>query len=488
MRCTLLGTLLLLLPLLAFHATTTQAGFLDGVIDKAKQATEAVVNETTDKLIKDQPANSEEPTPAKKPNQAGETAASSTEQAAATPAAELPEPTMGHLMLAAIHFRPSLLDKESTFKRVLLTVHPDKQPILSNEFQWHKQKNELKQQLLNEARNARLNFEVRPWRESSVSGDRPIELYNYDFDRQAYRVRFATGTVKKFLGLPVPGRSAPETRYAWTEWLAMKPERAEQIANRFGNNKRILYLGYRIQVTGALIETGKPIPVIAFGDDQFDLYQRQTQQQGNTMVPQYQHLGAVKISLADNPRDVPIVRQPPDPDAPKTSEVVRNAQIDGVKLGMPIEKALSELKQRGYEMEAPGHPRPQTGVTVKGKGTTADGAGWIEIMLRQMDGKVYQIKKDIGYLTSRLPEDLTVATLHEQYWQELTSPFSGARYEHPVQNRGIHFDDISPPPYNRKVTSPHAEVFISPSGQNYYGGRWGASVDFHWKDLVGADW
>jgi len=180
--------------------------------------------------------------------------------------------------------------------------------------------------------------------------------------------------------------------------------------------------------------------------------------------------------------------QPPDLNASKTSEVVRNAQIDGVKLGMPIEEALSELKRRGYEMKVPSQPSALTGVTVKGKGTTSDGAGWIEIMLRQMDGKVYQFKKDIGYLTSRLPDDLTVAKLHEKYRRELTSPFSGARYEYPVKNRGIHFDDMSPPPYNRKVTTPHAQVLVHPSGQNYYGGRWGASVDLHWKDLVGADW
>ncbi len=180
--------------------------------------------------------------------------------------------------------------------------------------------------------------------------------------------------------------------------------------------------------------------------------------------------------------------QAPDLNTSKTSEVVRSAQIDGVKLGMPIEEALSELKRRGYEMETPSQPSALTGVTVKGNGTTSDGAGYIDIMLRQMDGKVYQFKKDIGYLTARLPEDLTVATLYEKYHQELTSPFSGARYEHPVQNRAIHFDDMSPPPYNRKVTSPHAEVFIIPSEQNFYGGRWGASVNMHWKDLVGADW
>ena len=180
--------------------------------------------------------------------------------------------------------------------------------------------------------------------------------------------------------------------------------------------------------------------------------------------------------------------QASDLDALKASEVVRNAQIDGVKLGMPIEEALAELKRRGYEMETPSQPSALTGVTVKGKGITSDGAGRIEIMLREMDGKVYQFKKDIAYMTGRLPEDLTVATLHEKYHRELTSPFSGARYEHPVQNRGIHFDDISPPPYNRKVTSPHAQVLVAPSDQNYYGGRWTASVDFHWKNLVGADW
>ena len=487
MRTASLTRLLLPLFVLLFFYKPLSAGFLDSVVNKAKQATESVVDESLDKLTRDSAVSPAQSTQSKQSDQGTQTSTAAKQQnTEAAPASGLPEPTIGSMMLAAVHFRPNLLDNESTFKRVLLAVHPDKRPILSNEFQWRKQKDELKQQLLDEARSARLNFEMRPWRETSVTADRPIELHKYDFDRQAYRVGFATGTVNHF-GIMIPGRSAPEPRYGELGWFAMPPERAEQIANRFGNTKRILYLGYSFQVTGALIETDQPIPVIALADDQFDLYQRHIQQQGNTMVPRYEHLGTVKAPLADPPQQVPIARQSPDPDAPQTSKVVRNAEIDGVKLGMSIGQALTALEQHGYEMETPGQPSTITGVTVEGRRTTADGTGWVNIMLRQIDGKVYQIKKDIGYLIERLPEGLTTATLHEQYQQELTAPFAGARYEYAQNNRAVRFDDMSPPPYNKRITSPHAQVRVAPPVQSH-SGRWTAGVDLNWKDLVGADW
>lgn len=108
---TLLTSLLVLLI-----CTSANAGFLDNAINKIKQATEA------------------------------ETAGPSSLKAAADSGS--PEPTPGASMLAAVHFLPHLLDDELTLKRVLLTVHPDAQSVVNNEFQWHKRKDELRDQLL----------------------------------------------------------------------------------------------------------------------------------------------------------------------------------------------------------------------------------------------------------------------------------------------------------------------------------------------------
>ena len=218
-----------------------EAGFLDNVLNKAKQAVEEVVNDSIDETTQDKPGETNQQV------EQSDTTASQTSSPQAQKAesgSELPEPSPGASMLAAVHFLPNLLDNESNLQRVLLTVHPEMQAVVSNEFQWHKRREELKAQLLAEAKNAQLTFELRPWRNSSTTKAAPVDLYKYDFDKQAYRIRFAVGTTRQVItAMLIPSEGVPLPKYPQVIGeFAIKPDKAEQIADYFGNKQRRVYL------------------------------------------------------------------------------------------------------------------------------------------------------------------------------------------------------------------------------------------------------
>lgn len=400
----------------------------------------------------------------------------------------LPEPTPATAMLAAVHYRPYLLDDEFSLKRVVLTVHPELQSVVSNEFQWHKRKAGLKTQLREEAKAAQLSFELQPWRESSTTKGQPVELIKYDFSRQAFQVRFATGTARQVTPkMLLPGGGEPAEKYEQQiNWFAVAPDQAEQIDSYFGNRQRRAYLHYRLRATGALINASRPTPVMEFVDDQLDLYAIESTPQGNTMQTEYKFLARVKLPTTASAAALPVV-SPSVVVTPSGSAegIVQHAEIDGIKLGMPVDAALQLLRERGYKMEQPSQFSKLTGVTIHGQSEETDGSGWIKIMLRQRNGVVYQYQKEVTYMLNKLPAGTSAADLEQRYHTEFTGKFSGARYSHAAPNGWQHFDDSTPPPYNRKVTSPHALVLV---GVIKRSGRFMATVNLTWQELVGLSW
>lgn len=536
MRASVILPTLLAVFFLQLVASPAQAGFLDNVINSAKQAAGKIVDESISNKSEDQPAEKSHPaqqSSAKSavydPNlvkqiqqglnqlgyntgapdgiygpgtrkaieafqtnqhisvdgqpsaallakiEATQPAGTGQSKTATTSISTPPEPTSGAYMLAAVHYRPELIDNELTLKRVLLTVHPDLQSAVSNEFQWHKRKSELKNQLLQEAKNAQLTFELQPWR-NSFTKSRPVELKRYDFDRQAFLV----GVLTEML---TSGEAAPKYPQS-ISWFPIPPDQAEKIDNYFKGNRRQVYLHYRLKAMGALIEQPSPTPVMEFVDDQVELYAREATPQGNKMHTEYKLLARVKVPLTDNPAPMQIDTEANEPHSAKATQVIQNAKVDGVKLGMSIEKALAQLKAHGYKMEQPSQPSPLTGVTIKGRGTTADGSGWIEVMIRHMDGVVYQYYKSVNY--RKFPAGTSASDLHEKYQNQFVERFSDARYHYETAyNNKIHFDDQKPPPYGGIVTTPHVQVYMSDEKQ---AGNFVANLDLTWKEPVGANW
>jgi peptidoglycan hydrolase-like protein with peptidoglycan-binding domain len=551
MRIPFLLHILLISLLLLFVSASANAGFLDNVLNKAKQAAEEIVNAPINDAVEDTPAEKpqmpqQQPVTHQQPvysyepalvkqiqvqlNQLGynagtpdglygpgtgkaieafqksqglmvdgkpsesllanlkiaQPADSSLNKGAAD--SDLPEPTLGASMLAAVHFQPYLLDDESTLKRVLLTVHPEMQAVVSNEFQWHKRRDELKNQLLVEAKAAQLSFELQPWRDSSTTKARPVELSKYDFERQAFQVRFAVGTTRQVITkMLLPGGGEPASKYPQViGWFPVETNKAEQIDTYFGNKQRKVYLHYRLKVLGALINASQPTPVIEFENNKLDLYALETTPQGNQMHTEYKYLATVVIETTDTPAAAPAVQKTVvDPSAGPT-DVIKNVEIDGVRLGMPIEAALTRLAEHGFKMEPPSQNSKLTGITIEGRGTTADGLGWIEVLIRHMNGIVYQYDKTVGYRYNRLPENTSFADLRQKYQDEFTGILAGSRYSYTEPNGRMNFDDSSPPPYNRKITSPHASIILSEANNNT--GRFNAGIHIEWKQPVGADW
>jgi len=165
-------------------------------------------------------------------------------------------------------------------------------------------------------------------------------------------------------------------------------------------------------------------------------------------------------------------------------DIVKSTKIDGIILGMPIEDALKSLAVNGYEMGMPSQQSKMTGITIEGQGIEPDGSGYINITIRHMNGIVYWYQKTVAYLLKRLPEGTTVADLERRYRADFVDRFAGARYSETLMG-AIHFDDESQPPYNRKITSPHARIVI---GEAKRSGRFSAQINIEWKEPVGLSW
>ncbi len=438
--------ILLAVVLLSPACTATYGGLSDNAADKATQAVERRANDST-----------------------------------------LPAPTTGAWMLAAVHNRPQLLDDEFTLMRVLLTVHPEALAVVDNHQQWRKQKDELKNQLLAEARSAQLVFELQPWRDSSMTKGRPVELFEYDLQRRAFHVRFAIGNARQVItGMLMPGGGKPAPKYEQViDWFPVEPDKAEQIINYFGNRPRKVYLHYRLEAVGALKDAPLPTPVFIFANDQLALYALDQTLQDNQMHEGYRYLATVTVPTTDAAATIPAVRKTAADYSAAATGVIQNVEIDGIRLTMPIEQALQKLAEHGLNIGPPSRPSRLTGVTYIGHETTVDGAGWIKVMVRQMNGVVYQYDKNVMYLLDRLPADITVSDLQQKYHDEFVGRVDKARYIYTDAAGTMHFDDSSPPPYNRNINSPHARVKII---EGKKGERFHAGFSIEWKTSVGANW
>jgi len=400
-----------------------------------------------------------------------------------------PEPTIAAMSLAAVHFYPELLDNELNLRRILLEAHPEQRDVVSNEFQWHKRKLEFKQQLLDEAKKARLGFEVRPWRESSIGKARRIELVKYDFDREAYIIKFSTGTAtqvtpKMFL----TGTGEPLAKYAQqVHTVAMPANEAERVASYFGGNtRRYVYPSYRIRAVGTAIEASRPTPFIEFVDDEIRLYALKGKKYASDSSEDFEFLASVKLPVIAG--DAAATAVPSQSGAASVGKgsgtgVVANAEIDGIKMGMPISEAIARLKAKGYKMESLRAEHPIAGGKVSGKGSTADGAGWINVYLRYKDGVVFEYNRQVGYLSDRIPPDSSAEALANSYRNEFNRAFANAKYSYTDKRGVMYVDDASAPPYNRQISTPHARLNVSGGGSRF--NRFNAVLNMQWKDPVG---
>lgn len=173
---------------------------------------------------------------------------------------------------------------------------------------------------------------------------------------------------------------------------------------------------------------------------------------------------------------------------------VKDANIDGIKIGMACQEALVVIKAAGYAVnenttDCVGSIKDDNTSSSKAKmGTTLKfrKRGLPGLMLRHIDGKVYQVQKQTRYITSRLPKGVTKENLIREANEKYSKMFGQVREETKVGgNLTLHFDDEVAPPYNRKITTPHATISVYESRR---GGNFVITIDMHWKRLVEADW
>ena len=275
-----LAPLLIVLAVLAllFSGLATHVGFFDRIFGKSEQASEKLVNDSVDQPGKEVSAE-----------------------------ASLPEPSPAAFMLAAVHFRPQLLDDGDMLQRVLLTVHPGLQSVVSDADQWRKRKDELKEQLLTEAASPQLSFEIQPWRESSMSQSLPVELVKYDFGRKAYLVKFPRDEAFRVTPARLISQNGePAAKYLDAIiWFYMDPVTGEQISRYFGQKKRIVYLHYWLHAVGMRSDNSDPTPVVEFESDRLELFALFSKPQDNQLHPGFKYLTRVMVPTKDVPSPKP---------------------------------------------------------------------------------------------------------------------------------------------------------------------------------------
>lgn len=185
----------------------------------------------------------------------------------------------------------------------------------------------------------------------------------------------------------------------------------------------------------------------------------------------------------------------------ETGRAVRNATIAGVGLGMSMDEAVAALEASGFELHKYSercleHDNDQdnpcyrrtTGVTLERiSGPSLFDGGFSEMTVRLKDDQVYWVRRVDSFLLNRLPDDFDLQGLSSKYRTNYFQRFSGARYR--AQGTGgrshIHdFDDMTPPPWEGFITSPHAQVAVGEPGR----GRYVSTIELHWKALVGLEW
>ncbi|MCF8467873.1 MAG: peptidoglycan-binding protein [Sneathiella sp.] len=283
-----------------------------------------------------------------------------TKSASLSKTEEYPEPTLGAVMLAAIHFRPEFIDSEAMLKRAILTIYPGKQQVVSNEFKWHKEKKQLEARLFEDAKNAPLVFDVVPWRNFEQARSIQVELMKYDFDKSAFLAQFGIGTSRNITPKRLmPGE--PAQKYAADiRWAPVEPEKAEKIASSFGKGEaRIGFLRYRLSVVGALPVASRPTAVVEIVDDKIDLYARRIKNKPAITEGDFEYFMTMPLPLNDVTEKV-AAKSAAD-SSPAVKSVIASSNnketamaamlgftIDGVGLDKSFQEMKAVLEDAGY--------------------------------------------------------------------------------------------------------------------------------------------
>jgi len=184
------------------------------------------------------------------------------------------------------------------------------------------------------------------------------------------------------------------------------------------------------------------------------------------------------------------------------ARTVRAAAIAGVRLGVSMDEAVAALEGAGFDVrkynerclghdndqDNPCH-RPMTGVTLERiSGPSRFEGGFSEVTLRLSNDQVYWIRKTDSFLVDRLPDDFDMEALVAKYRADYLARFADAKYQARGTSGRSHlhdFDDEVPPPWQGRITSPHAQVSVPGSSGR---GRYGTAIEMHWKGLVGLEW
>lgn len=178
--------------------------------------------------------------------------------------------------------------------------------------------------------------------------------------------------------------------------------------------------------------------------------------------------------------------QPAAPAAKSTK--IRNADIDGAKLGMAFDEAIKNLETNGYRLtssreclEKPddsSNPCYEKGPGVHVELYKGDGrATNVKVYLWKIDGTVYRITRNALYTRQTDKTlDSVIREFDDRYGGAYKVGGAGSR-----TSALFEYDDETPPPYSRDIRTPHAKVGVS-------GGRGSLRIveRLIWQDAVGA--
>lgn len=233
MKWTGLLVLLLLVPLAA------RAGFMDSLIDQAKQATESVIKQTVGDDTDTNPQSASPPASTQ----------SQTHMTGEQKLAAAKEMIRG-VWRATLHFHPEVLDDESWLKKTISMLYPQEAAKYNgNEFAWQKSKEELKARILKEIDNPPMTFHAAPW--TNTKGGR-VMLGDYDFKRQAFKIQTTDIAPPSSTGDTRPlAEKLHKIIVSQIGWLEVPTDKAEEFVNSgvFSAGRR-LYADYDFTVIG----------------------------------------------------------------------------------------------------------------------------------------------------------------------------------------------------------------------------------------------
>jgi hypothetical protein len=235
--------------LVVFAGVGTQpafAGLFDELKEKVQDAASQIANEEAGKVVPEMP-----------PTNAGGTAgASGGTQATRAFTNETGVPTTVARELLVVRFRPEVLDDEFRLKRIAGNVDPNRRSWMNtDQFRWRKERDAIKAELLEQAKDVPTTFEITPWPGRVVMAD----LGPYDFSRKAFKMRVHTGASG---GWPWGGDNR-------LQWLAVPEDVAEKMVSAFGNKTHWVYAKYSLKVAG-VEPKGSGNRTYAFFDDRID--------------------------------------------------------------------------------------------------------------------------------------------------------------------------------------------------------------------------